>query len=145
MLEASPEVEQLAYLTIGAAIEVHRHLGPCLLESAYEAAMVIELGLRGVPVQDQVEILVDYKGHTIATPRVDLIVGNLLVVELKCVETLSAVHVAQTLGYLAAGGFELGLIINFKTAAVRQGVRRVIRSLDPTDAFAPSRLRGQSV
>ena len=144
MLEAHPAVEELAFKVIGAAIEVHRHLGPGLLESAYEAAMAIELDLQGIPVRQQQEIVVYYKGHTVSTSRADLIVGDLLVVELKAVETISAAHVAQTLGYLVAGGYELGLIINFNVAAVRQGIRRVIRSIDPPLGFAPSRLRGQS-
>jgi GxxExxY protein len=144
MLEASAAVEELATRVIGAAIEVHRHLGPGLLESAYESAMAIELDLRGIAVQTQHELVVHYKGHVISTSRADLLVGGALVVELKAVETISAAHVAQTLGYLVAGGYELGLIVNFNHATIRQGLRRVIRSADRLEDFAPSRLRGQS-
>lgn len=144
MLRASPEVEQLAYRVIGAAIEVHRHLGPGLLESAYESAMSIELALRDIPFERQREIIVHYKGHAISTTRIDMLIGNQLVIELKAVESISQRHTAQALGYLVSGGFELALIINFNVAVMREGIRRVIFTPDPSDPFAPSCLRGRS-
>jgi GxxExxY protein len=74
----------------------------------------------------------------------DLLIGEQLVVELKAVESISRAHMAQALGYLVSGGFELALIINFNVAVVREGIRRVIFTPDPSDPFAPSCLRGRS-
>jgi GxxExxY protein len=141
MLEASREAEELARKVIGAAIEVHRHLGPGLLEFTYEEALAIELRLRGIPFARQLEQDVHYKGQCIATCRLDLLVGGLIVVELKAVESITAIHVAQTVAYLAITGLELGLILNFNRATLKDGVRRVIRTEDPEDPFASSRLR----
>jgi GxxExxY protein len=131
MLDASPEIEELAHRVIGAAIEVHRHLGPGFLEAAYEEAMAVELALRGVPFQRQHEIDVLYKGRCVAISRLDLLVDQHLVVELKAVDRISPIHVAQTVSYLSSLGLELGLIINFNVVQLRQGIRRVIRSDDP--------------
>jgi GxxExxY protein len=138
MLEASDSVERLAYDVIGAAIEVHRHLGPGFLESAYEEALSVELQLRGIPFRRQHEIDVFYKGHIVASSRVDLLVADRLLVELKAVEAINSMHVAQTVSYLSSLSFELGLIINFNVVALRHGIRRVIRSIDPEIVFAPS-------
>jgi GxxExxY protein len=114
---------------IGAAIEVHRHLGPGFLESAYEEAMSIELALRGITFQRQFEMDVRYKGHVIATNRLDLLVEQRLVVELKAIEGIAPVHIAQTLAYATACGLELGLVLNFNVPTLKDGgIRRVIRS-----------------
>jgi len=132
MLEASRDVEELAYRVIGAAIEVHRHLGPGFLESAYEEAFAVELGLQRIGFRRQHQMDVRYKGRAVATNRLDLLIEDKLVVEIKAIESIAAVHVAQTLSYLSACGLELGLIINFNVPSMNErGVRRVIRSIYP--------------
>jgi len=126
--EPNEEIEELAHATIGAAIEVHRHLGPGFLESVYEAALAVELQGRGIEYQRQVEVAVEYKGVHVGEGRLDLLVGGVLVVELKAVETLLPVHKAQLLSYLKTLKRPLGLLINFKVQALRQGIQRVILS-----------------
>ena len=94
--------------------------------------MAIELGLRGIPFLCQHEIDIEYKGRPVATHRLDLLVHDRLIVELKAVERIAPVHVTQTLSYLTACGLELGLIINFNVSSLSAGgIRRVIRSLYP--------------
>jgi GxxExxY protein len=111
---------------IASAIEVHRELGPGLLESIYEAAMGIELRLRGVAVERQVEVPMLYKGESLgASYRVDLLVERELVVELKAVDRLAPVHTAQLLTYLRLLKVPTGLLINFNNAQLRQGIKRV--------------------
>ena len=126
--EPGGELDTWAHRVIGAAIEVHRHLGPGFLESVYEEALVVELGLRGIPFRRQVPIPVRYKGLSVAEARLDLVVGAQLVVELKAVAALLPIHMAQLLSYLKAGSFQLGLLINFNVMTLRQGLRRVIRN-----------------
>ena len=114
---------------IGAAIEVHRHLGPGFLESVYEEALVVELGLQEIPFRRQVPVPVRYKGLSVAEARLDLLVGAPAPgVELKAVAALLPIHMAQLLSYLKAGSFQLGLLINFNVMTLRQGLRRVIRN-----------------
>lgn len=132
MLVASPEIEQLARRVIGAAIEVHRHLGPGFVERSYEEAMAIELAMQGIRFRRQTEIDIRYKGHIVTTSRLDLIIDDKLIVELKAVEAISILHVKQTLSYLAACGLELGLILNFNVPSMNErGIRRVFRDIDP--------------
>jgi GxxExxY protein len=114
---------------IGAAIEVHRKLGPGYLESVYEDALAIELYLRHIPFVRQAPVAVNYKGHLIGQGRIDIVVADLLVVELKAVEKLSEVHVAQVISYLKATGLHLGLLINFNVPTLKQGLQRVVFSL----------------
>jgi len=112
---------------IGAAIEVHRVLGPGLLESLYEEALVVELGLRKILVTRQVEVPVDYKGHRLQNLlHLDLLVGDLIIVEVKSVEHILPVREAQLLGYLRMTHKELGLLINFNSATIGKSVRRII-------------------
>jgi GxxExxY protein len=112
---------------IGAAIEVHRVPGPGLLESLYEEALVVELGLRKIKVTRQVEIPVDYKDHRLQNLlRLDLMIGDLIIVEVKSVENILPVHEAQWLGYLRMTHKELGLLINFNSAILSKSVRRII-------------------
>ena len=114
---------------IGAAVEVHRHLGPGFLESVYEEALVVELGLQEIPFRRQVPVPVRYKGLSVAEARLDLLVGAPAPgVELKAVAALLPIHMAQLLSYLKAGSFQLGLLINFNVMTLRQGLRRVIRN-----------------
>jgi GxxExxY protein len=120
--------EALTEQIIGAAIEVHRLLGPGLLESVYEECMCHELRLRQIPFVAQVELPVIYKGHeTGGKFRLDLIVADEIVVELKAVERLLSVHEAQLLTYLRLTGKHVGLIINFNVTALHRGIiRRVL-------------------
>jgi GxxExxY protein len=111
---------------IGAAIEVHRILGPGLLESLYEEALVLELELRKIEVSRQVEVPVEYKGYRLANLlRLDLLVSDLIVVEVKSVEHILPVHEAQLLGYLRLTGKRLGLLINFNSAVLSKSIRRI--------------------
>ncbi|HEX6879427.1 MAG TPA: GxxExxY protein, partial [Terriglobales bacterium] len=112
----------------GAAIEVHRVLGPGLLESAYEECLCHELTTRGLSFRRQVEIPVSYKGVNLACGyTADLVVNEKVVVELKAVEHIARVHEAQLLTYMKLLGIHKGLLINFHTAILRQGiVRRVL-------------------
>jgi GxxExxY protein len=124
--EPPEHLDRYAHDVLGAAIEVHQHLGPGFLESVYEGALMMELELRGFAVQRQVVIPVVYKGRAIADARLDLLVEGELVVELKAVESLLPVHRAQVISYLKTGAFQLGLLINFNVPILSQGVRRVI-------------------
>ncbi|GIW91152.1 MAG: hypothetical protein KatS3mg109_1584 [Pirellulaceae bacterium] len=117
--------DHLTEKIIGAAIEVHRILGPGLLESIYLDALCIELELRGISFQRQVEVDVVYKGTTIKGQRIDLVVEGEVVVETKCVTKLPEVALAQVLSYLKATGLRRGLLLNFGTARMVDGIKRV--------------------
>ena len=119
-------VEQHAFEVIGAAIEVHRSLGRGYLESIYEAALAVELGARGIEFERQVALPIEYRGVTIGVHRLDLLVCGELVVELKSSARPHDAHTAQVLSYLKAGSFPLGLILNFDTALMKDGIRRVV-------------------
>jgi GxxExxY protein len=113
---------------IGAAIEVHRELGPGLLESAYHFCMCRELFLRGISFATEVALPVDYKGiHLDCGYRMDLVVDNKIAVELKSVEKIAPIHESQLLSYLRLSHMQVGLLINFNVKVLRQGiVRRVL-------------------
>jgi GxxExxY protein len=117
--------DALTHLIIAAAIEVHRLLGPGLLESIYEEALCIELEMRGIRFQRQVEIDVIYKGRVIKGQRIDLLIEGEVVVELKAVSKLPDVALAQVLSYLKATGLKRGLLINFGLERLVDGVKRV--------------------
>lgn len=120
--------DQRTEIIIAAAIEVHRLLGPGLLESAYEACLCHELALRGIPFQRQVELPVEYKGVRLECGyRMDLLVNDTVVIEIKCVESVLPVHKAQLLTYLKLSGKRVGLIINFHTRLLREGLVRMVR------------------
>jgi len=120
--------EQVTEAIIGAAIEVHRELGPGLLESAYEECFCHELHLRGLSFQRQVELPVEYKGIRLDCGyRLDAVVENTVVVELKSIERILPIHQAQLLTYLRLTGKRVGLLINFNVSALKNGiVRRVL-------------------
>ncbi len=125
-VEPSTELDELAYAVIGAAIEVHRLLGPGYLESVYEEALCVELTLRGIRFARQLPIGVQYKGRKVGEARLDLVVDDSLVVELKAVEGVAPIHVAQILSYLKATRLRLGLLISFNVTTLRRGIKRVI-------------------
>ena len=123
MTERDPLTEQV----IGAAIEVHRVLGPGLLESVYEHCLCHELSARGVEHRRQVQLPVVYKGTPLDCHFVmDLVVPGRLVVELKTVEKLQPIHEAQLLTYMKLSGLRLGLLLNFNVALLKDGVKRMI-------------------
>ena len=118
----------LTELVIGCAIEVHKHLGPGLLESSYEGCLLKELQLRGVDVLRQVELPISYKGLDLGVGyRLDIVVPGALIIELKAVDKLAPIHTAQLLTYLKLSGIKTGLLINFNTAKLVDGIKRVSR------------------
>jgi len=117
---------------IGAALEVHRQLGPGLLESAYEACLFKELVDRGLTVSRQVALPVHYKGTTVEVGyRLDLVVEGEVVVELKAVESLQPIHQAQLITYLKLSGYPIGLLINFNVPLLKDGLRRLVNKHQP--------------
>lgn len=128
----------LTEVVIGAAIKVHRALGPGLLESAYEACLAYELTNHGVAVRRQVECPVRYDGLLLdAGYRLDLLVADQLVVELKAVDKLLPIHLAQVLTYLRLRDAPVGLILNFNTVRLTDGIRRVINAQAPRPPRPP--------
>ena len=119
------DINQLSGQIIGAAIEVHKALGPGLLESAYEECLFFELREAGLKVERQKSLPVVYKSVKLeAGYRIDLLVENKVVVELKAVEALNDVHTAQVLTYLKLSGCKLGLLMNFNVTKLVDGIRR---------------------
>lgn len=113
---------------IGAAIEVHRALGPGYLEAIYEQALAIELEERGISFERQRKVSVIYKEREIGECRVDFMVAGILLLELKSAESISPVHLAQVMSYLKATGLRLGLLINFNVPVLKDGIKRVVLS-----------------
>ncbi|HEX8221401.1 MAG TPA: GxxExxY protein [Chloroflexia bacterium] len=124
-VEPDEAVDQIARRAIGAALEVHRVLGPGFLEVVYEEALCVELSLRKIPFVRQAQVPIWYKAQQIGEGRLDLLVADCLIVELKAVEALAPIHTAQLLSYLRATGQRLGLLINFNVPLLRQGIKRV--------------------
>jgi len=127
-IEPGEEIDTWVRRTLAAAVEVHKQLGPGYLESVYEEAMVVELSLEKIPFVRQLAIPVQYKDHLVGQARLDLLVNDELVVELKAVDTLLPIHKAQVLSYLRATQRRLGLLINFNVPVLMRGVQRVILS-----------------
>lgn len=122
-----PEVEALASISVNAALEVHRLLGPGLLESAYEACFAHELELRGIRYQRQYPVPLSYKGKLVEVGfRADVLVGEKLLIELKAVDELQPIHRAQVITYLKLLNLPLGLLINFNSTLLKHGLRRVL-------------------
>jgi GxxExxY protein len=116
---------------IGAAIEVHRHLGPGLLESVYKQCLAKELLLRSIPHQCEWPLPLEYKGVRMNCGyRIDVLVNNAVVVETKAVEVIAPVHEAQLLTYMRLGGWQVGLLINFNVLALKTGIRRKVLALE---------------
>lgn len=121
------EDEDIAHQVIGAAIEVHRLLGPGFLEAVYEKALMYERQSRGLKVERQKDILVPYKDIQIEGQRLDLLVGGRVIVELKALEAIAPIHQAQLLSYLKATKLRLGLLINFNVSILKDGIKRLVR------------------
>jgi len=128
--EAKALADQWSNRLIGAAIEVHRHLGPGLLEGAYEECLCRELDLQGIPYLRQHPIDIEYKGIVVEKAyRIDVFVADLVVVEVKAVEMVLPVHEAQLLSYLRLGGWKTGLLINFHVPLLKRGIRRFVHGV----------------
>ncbi|HSE24414.1 MAG TPA: GxxExxY protein [Pyrinomonadaceae bacterium] len=126
-----PHLDELTYEIIGSAIEVHRTLGPGLIESAYRLSLCRELFLRGIKFKQEDWLHYEYKGLRLPDVyRLDILVENLIVVEAKAVEALAPIHEAQLLTYLRMGGWRLGLLINFNVVVLKHGIRRRILGFD---------------
>lgn len=124
-------LNQLSHEIIGSATEVHRHLGPGLLESAYRRCLCRELFLRGIRFQDEDPLPLEYKGiHLKRGYRVDIVVESLVIDEVKSVDVLAPIHDAQLLTYLRLGGWRLGLLINFNVEVLKKGIHRKILGYD---------------
>ena len=120
-----PHLNELSYRIIGAAIEVHRTLGPGLLESTYCECLCRELSLRDISFRRECGVPLEYKGIKLDCGyRMDLLVEDLVVVEIKAIEALAAVHDAQLLTYLRVGGWKVGLLINFNVVVLKDGIHR---------------------
>ena len=133
-------INEVSQAIIGAAIEVHRTLGPGLLESAYEECLSHEFSLRQIPFERQKPLHVDYKGVRLDCGyRLDFLVAGLVVVEVKGVEALLPIHQAQVLSYMKLGGWKLGLLINFHASLLREGIKRVVLGLEETPKSVATR------
>ena len=117
--------DDLTEKIIGAAIEVHKELGPGLLESIYEEALCYEFGLQGIKFERQIPADITYKGHVIKGQRLDLLVESEVVVEIKAVNKLPEVAMSQTISYLKATNLKRGLIINFNEKKLIDGIKRI--------------------
>lgn len=113
---------------IGAAIAVHRALGPGFKESVYEESLCMELHARGIPFERQREAAIEYRGREVGTGTIDILVDRVLVVELKAVDALAPLHTAQVISYLRMVGCPLGILINFNVPVLKEGLRRIALS-----------------
>jgi GxxExxY protein len=119
--------DDLCGAIIGAAIDVHRELGSGLLESIYESALVIELADRGLATERQVEVPIQYKGRALdGRLRLDLLVADRVIIEVKSTDRLNEIHRAQLLSYLRLASRRFGLLINFNVPRLREGIRRLV-------------------
>jgi GxxExxY protein len=125
-MEPAMEMNELTQKVIGAALEVHRALGPGYQESIYEEALALELTRTGIKFERQRAFSVKYKEHIVGEGKIDLLIEGRLVVELKAVEKMQPVHKAQVISYLKATSCQLGLLINFNESLLRSGVQRIV-------------------
>jgi GxxExxY protein len=124
------DINKLSSKIIGAAIEVHKALGPGLLESAYEECLCHEFGLRGLSNERQKPLPVTYKGKKLDCGyRLDIVVENTIILELKSCEKIEPIHKAQILTYLKLSGLSLGLLLNFNVPVMRGGIVRIVNEL----------------
>jgi len=118
--------ERTVETVIGCAIEVHRRLGPGFLEGVYQDAMIIELDVAGLLARREVPVMLSYRGRPLREHRVDLIVEECVILELKAVDRLDRIHQAQLISYLRATGLRIGLLMNFNTEQLKSALRRVV-------------------
>ncbi|MFG0247603.1 MAG: GxxExxY protein [Phycisphaeraceae bacterium JB051] len=128
MIEPGNILNDLTGQVIGVAIEVHKELGPGFQEHTYSKALSIELDIRGIKHQCEAPVSLQYKGQAIGDGRLDFLVEDKLVIELKAIEQLHAVHHSQVLSYLKATRLPLGLLINFNVHMLKDGIQRIILS-----------------
>ena len=129
MNELSEEINNLSYQIIGCAIKVHKILRPGLLESAYQNCLIFELKKAGLKVEKEISLPITYKSIELDHGyRIDLLINNQIVIELKTVEELTEVHKAQVLTYLKIGDFPLGLLINFHSKVLKNNIKRYINT-----------------
>jgi GxxExxY protein len=122
--------DKISNQIIGAAIEIHRALGPGLLESAYEECLCREFSLRNIPFQRQVSIPVVYKGVSLDCGyRIDIVVLGLVVIELKAIKQFEPIHDAQLLTYLKLTKLKLGILLNFNVLIMKHGIKRIVNNL----------------
>ena len=138
MNDMPEQVNDLTDPLIGAAIEVHRQLGPGFIESTYHRALEIELELRGVVFESEKPVALEYKGRPIGEGRLDLLLDGKVVVELKAVDKLAPIHQEQVISYLKATDLQVGLLINFNVEVLRDGIRRVVLSQSKLPSSANS-------
>jgi GxxExxY protein len=120
------ELENLVQSTIGCCLSVHRELGPGMNENVYSRACRIELEARGMSYDAEQPVPVRYRGSLICTQRIDLLIERQLIVEVKSVECIHPVHIAQAVSYLRATGLRVALVVNFNVPVLKQGIRRVV-------------------
>jgi GxxExxY protein len=123
--EPSSKVDELAHQVIGAAIEVHKILGPGFLESMYEEALAVELELRCIPYERQKPLSLQFKGRPVGESRLDFLIDGELVVELKAIDAIHPIFPAKVIHYLKASKLPLGLIINFHVVLLKDGIKRI--------------------
>jgi GxxExxY protein len=137
-MEEKDKLDQITRRIIGAAIEVHKTVRPGLLESAYEACLAFELRQLGLKVEEQKPLPVVYKGVSLDCGyRLDLVVENSVIVEIKAVDQLAPIHDAQLLSYFRISGKRVGLLINFHTRMLKDGLKRIVNEF-PDSAFSAS-------
>ena len=130
MLAGGQELERLSHQVIGAGVEVHRKLGPGLLESAYQACLAVELRELRLRFQREVPLRVEYKGRLVDTAyRMDCVIEGRVLVEVKSVEQFADIHVAQVVTYLRLSGLKLGFLMNFNVRRFTDGVQRLVHNL----------------
>ncbi len=122
-----PEIilKELSHSVYGAALEVHKTLGPGFLEAVYQASLAHELKLRGIPFKEQVHLPVKYKGTLVGEYIADFVIDDKIIIELKAVSTIIPAHQAQAMNYLAATGYKLAIVLNFGSASLQQ--KRIVK------------------
>jgi GxxExxY protein len=123
--EPDPDLNRITNLIISCCIEVHRQLGPGYLEAYYERALAKEFRLRKVRFRQQHAFQVTYKGEVVGDGRIDFVVEDQVILDLKAVETLAPVHTAQMISYLRATGLRLGILVNFNVRLLKEGIKRI--------------------
>ncbi|MFH7027884.1 MAG: GxxExxY protein [Heteroscytonema crispum UTEX LB 1556] len=126
--ELGEEMNRLTGEVIGAAIEVHRVLGPGFLEEVYHKALKVEFQIRGIPHKSKHRVAITYKGHPVGEGELDFLVRDVLIVELKAVQSLTPINESQVMSYLKATKHPLALLINFNVPILKQGIKRIILS-----------------